>query len=310
MRIARNLINVQRFEDGCVATIGNFDGVHRGHRMIIDQLAEYGQTLKLPTVVVIFEPHPLELLKPERAPARLSRLREKLALLQQLPVDQVMVLRFDAKLANLSAEDFVCKYLIDGLNIQRLVIGDDFQFGRQRQGNFELLKRLGSQYNFDVINNQTLLDNDRRISSTAVRQALHNGDLQAASQLLGRPYAICGRVVKGDGRGRELGYPTANIRLSRNSIALKGVFAVNATLESGMTVPGVANIGVRPTVDNNNRIASLEVHLFDMDQNLYGQYLQVEFQSQLRDERKFDSLQELTRQIKTDTEQARSVLNV
>ncbi len=309
MRVFSGIPHSKTFEDGCVATIGNFDGVHLGHRMIINHLARQGHKLALPTVVVLFEPHPLEFFKTVDAPPRLTRLREKIAQLATLPVDFVLVLRFGEQLANLEPEDFVHEYLIDGLTMRVLVVGDDFRFGKQRRGNFKLLQLLGARYDFTVSDSETKLINGQRISSTAVRHALEIGDFDMVKALLGRSYSVCGRVIQGDGRGRQLGFPTANIQLLRKKPPVRGVYAINAVVAPGKHIPGVANVGIRPTVCDRHKV-SLEAHLFDFDQDLYGRPVEIIFQQRIREERKFSSFQQLTEQIEKDAEQARRLLAV
>ena len=309
MRVIRGISHSKPLEGGCVATIGNFDGVHLGHQMIINNLAKQGHKLGLPTVVVLFEPHPLEYFKGIEAPSRLTRLREKIAHLKTLPVDLVLLLRFGEQLATLEPESFVHQYLVDGLAVRLLVIGDDFRFGKQRRGNFKLLQSLGTEHGFIVNDTATLLNDGKRISSTAIRQALEVGDLDQAKLFLGRPYSVCGRVVRGDGRGRQIGFPTANIQLFRKKSPLHGVFAVTVAGISEQLVPGVANVGVRPTVGGDQRVL-LEAHLFDFDQDLYGKQVEIIFQQRIREERKFASFQQLTEQIGKDAQQARQLLAV
>jgi riboflavin kinase/FMN adenylyltransferase len=309
MRITRGIPHSSLVEGGCVATIGNFDGVHLGHQMIINNLVEQGQKLGLPAVVVVFEPHPLEYFKASEAPSRLTRLREKIAHLKALPVDLVMLLRFSEQLANLEPEDFVRNYLVDGLTVRLLVVGDDFRFGKQRRGDFELLQSLGAVHGFTVSDSATLLNDGQRISSTAIRQVLEAGDLDQARQLLGRPYSVCGRVVHGDGRGRQLGFPTANIQLFRKKSPVRGVFAITAEGLSEQPIPGVANVGIRPTVGGDQRVL-LEAHLFDFDEDLYGKQVEIIFQQRIREERTFASIQQLTEQIGKDAQQARQLLAV
>ncbi len=309
MRVIRGIPHSNLLEGGCVATIGNFDGVHLGHQMIINHLVEQGQTLGLPTVVVLFEPHPLEYFKATEAPSRLTRLREKITQLKALPVDLVMLLRFNESLANLEPEDFVRNYLVNGLSVRLLVVGDDFRFGKQRRGNFQQLQSLGVDYGFTVNDSKTLQNDGRRISSTAIRQALETGDLKQARLMMGRAYSVCGRVVHGDGRGRQLGFPTANIQLFRKKSPVRGVFAVTAAGISEQPVPGVANVGIRPTVGGEQRVI-LEVHLFDFDEDLYGKQVEIIFQQRIREERKFASFEQLVEQIGKDAQQARHLLAV
>lgn len=286
----------------CVATIGNFDGVHLGHQAVLRQVDHAAAASGFARVAVFFEPQPREFFMPEKA-SRLTTLREKLDRLRTQPVDIVLCLRFDARLAALDARAFVQQILVTGLDVRHLVIGDDFRFGHGRTGDFALLKESGAQLGFTVEATDTLMLEGRRVSSTRIREALAAGDLVHAEACLGRPYAITGRVVAGDRRGRTLGVPTANIALGRRALPLSGVFAVAVRGVERSPVPGVANAGVRPTVDGGK--ASLEVHLLDFDGDLYGRRLTVEFLYRQREERRFASLQELKEQIGHDIDEAR-----
>ena len=287
-----------------VATIGNFDGVHRGHQHVIEKLAQAGNTLDLPLVVILFEPQPREYFAPQTAPPRLTSLREKLACFRRLPVDAVLLLRFNHVLANLSATAFIEEILTGRLQVRHLVVGDDFRFGRKRQGDFTLLQQQGRIHGFEVLDTPSLTSQGERVSSTGVRLALQNGDLERAGQLLGRPYSLLGRVVHGEKRGRVLGFPTANISLGRRNSAIRGVFAVTMRLLNGENWRGVANVGQRPTIRGGEKI-SLETHLFDFSGDLYGQAVEVIFHQKLRDECHFANLAELSAQISRDADEAR-----
>ncbi|WP_455235165.1 bifunctional riboflavin kinase/FAD synthetase [Thiogranum longum] len=303
MRLIRGLHNLRPSHQGSAVTIGNFDGLHRGHQAVIRQLHERAARQGLMTTVMTFEPTPQEYFAPQKAPARLQRLRDKLALLQALGVDQVISLRFDRRLAELDADTFVQQILVDGLDVRYLVVGDDFRFGKGRTGDFSFLQKAGKGHGFEVASTHTFLDGEERVSSSRVRQALAAGDLDMAARLLGRPYRICGRVVPGQQRGRGIGFPTANIRLHRAVSPLKGVFAVKTYGLGADPLQGVANLGTRPTVDGEHWV--LEVHLFDFASNIYGKYLDIEFCKKLRDEKKFESFEALKQQIEIDAEQAR-----
>jgi riboflavin kinase / FMN adenylyltransferase len=290
---------------GCVATIGNFDGVHLGHRQVIDSLAEEGRRLGLPVVVLLFEPQPREFFFPESAPARLTRLREKVMHLARLPVDHVLLLRFNRALADLPAEQFVRRILVDRLNIRYLVVGDDFRFGRLRSGDFSYLRVAGEKYGFAVRDTDSVIVDGQRISSTLIRDALVAGRLDLAERFLGRAYSMCGRVIPGNQRGRQLGFPTANIEVARKIAPLHGVFAVTMRGLGELQLPGVANIGSRPTVSGDRQLL-LEVHLLDFDQDIYRRRLEVCFHQKLRDERKFADLSALRDQIERDASAARA----
>jgi len=305
MRLLRGLHNPGLAATGCVATIGNFDGVHRGHQSIIDQLKSRAKAMGLPAVAMVFEPQPLEFFCPDQAPARLMRFRDKFEALRSLGLDYVFCLKFDEALSKLSAPDFVRSVLLDHLSVRHLVVGDDFRFGDEREGDFALLREMGLQYGFSVENTPTQLESSGlRISSTAVRDALSDADFERAEQLLGRPYQIQGRVIHGQKMGRQLGFPTANIALRRLKSALSGVYTVKLQLDDGVWHNGVANVGVKPSVGKFP--ANLEVHLLDFQANIYGQSVKVEFLSKLRDEQRFDGLDALKAQITQDLERART----
>ncbi|WP_417499997.1 bifunctional riboflavin kinase/FAD synthetase [Methylophaga sp.] len=302
-KIIRGFHNLPASPQGCVATIGNFDGVHLGHQAVLTQLAMKGDTLKLPAVVITFEPQPFEYFVPEKAPARLTRFREKVEALRCYSIQQLCVLRFNKRLAQMSAEAFIQALLVKGLNVKYLVVGDDFRFGCERKGDFALLQQAGQKYGFQVVNMHTFAIDQNRVSSTRIRNALSSGDLVLAEKLLGRPYRMSGRVAHGDKRGRKMGFPTANIHLHRHKIPLTGVFAVQLFGIDEEPVNGVANIGIRPTIGGNK--ALLEVHLFDFKREIYGEHVQVFFLHKIRDEQRFENLDQLISQIKLDAEQAR-----
>lgn len=304
MKILRGLPSLARFNQSCVVTIGNMDGVHLGHQAVLGQLAEKAAVLDLPTVVVIFEPQPQEFFAKTQAPARLYRFREKIEALRRFSVDYVLCLPFNARLAAMRAEAFVRDVLVEGLGVNYLVIGDDFRFGYQREGNFETLLAAGETYGFQVAKMHSFTVDGERVSSTAIRQALARGDIAEVEKFIGRPYRMSGRVIRGDARGRQLGFPTANLALHREVSPVQGVFAVEMFGIDGEPVPGVANVGTRPTFDGKSR-ALLEVHLLDFNQQIYGQHVQVTFLHKIRAEQKFASLEALVAQIKRDVEEAR-----
>jgi riboflavin kinase/FMN adenylyltransferase len=303
MELIRGLHNLRPPHRGCVATIGNFDGVHLGHQAVLGQLSDKAEELKLPTVVITFEPQPQEYFCHGEIPPRLTRFREKFKALRRYSVDRVLCLDFNPALAELTAEEFMQRILIDGLGVRYLVVGDDFHFGKGRQGNFDLLKETGKRNGFEVVNMHTFTIGNQRVSSTRVREALQAGDLASAEQLLGRPYRMCGRVAHGDKRGRIIGFPTANIFLHRRATPVEGVFAVEMFGIEGEPVQGVANVGTRPTVDGTRSL--LEVHLFDFNGDIYGHYVHVDFLHKIREERRFESFDALKDQIVLDSEQAR-----
>ncbi|MEA3243118.1 MAG: bifunctional riboflavin kinase/FAD synthetase [Pseudomonadota bacterium] len=304
MRLIRGLHNLHHSQLGSALTIGNFDGLHRGHQAVLRHLQQRAAEQQLATTVMTFEPTAQEYFSPRTAPARLQRLRDKLAMLQELEVNQVHCLRFNQELAELSADAFVGQILVEGLDVRYLVVGDDFRFGKERRGDFAFLQQAGQRYGFEVVSTRTFLEGEDRVSSTRIRQALAEGDLAMAEQLLGRSYRICGRVSPGQQRGRTIGFHTANVRLHRVVSPLKGVFAVRVYGLGSEVLNGVANVGTRPTVDGSYCV--LEIHLFDFDSDIYGRYLDVEFCRKLREEKKFESFEALKQQIEFDAEQART----
>jgi riboflavin kinase/FMN adenylyltransferase len=305
VELIRGLHNLRPRHRGCAVTIGNFDGVHRGHRAVIDQLAAKARELSVPALVMIFEPQPQELFAPDRVPARLTRLREKLWALNLDAVDRVLCVRFDARFAALTAEAFVERILDGALGARYVVVGDDFRFGARRAGDFDFLARAGRRLGFEVARQATFMLDGARVSSTRVREALEGGHLERAAELLGYPFGIHGRVAHGDRRGRTLGYPTANIHLHRRAVPLLGVFAVRVHGAAEGPVPGVANLGCRPTIAGGLPVPLLEVHLLDFAGDLYGRHVKVEFLHRIREERRFASLEELKAQIARDAAEAR-----
>ena len=282
-----------------VLTIGNFDGVHQGHRALLRRLIAKAREVALPATVLSFEPHPREFFAPQQAPARLSNLREKLMLLNECGVDLVHVCRFNQAFASLSAQAFIEQILVRGLSVRHLLIGDDFRFGKARTGDFALLQKAGEEHRFGVEAMDTISINEQRVSSSSVRQALASGDMTQASQLLGRPYAIAGRVMHGNKLGHTLGFPTANLALKHASLPVTGVFAVSVSGLGERDVQGAASLGVRPTIGAGLKPV-LEVHLLDFDREIYGERVSVNFLHKLRDEEKYASLELLKDQIARD----------
>jgi riboflavin kinase / FMN adenylyltransferase len=284
-------------------TIGNFDGVHLGHQALLKQLSAAAQARGLPTAVLVFEPHPREFFTPQQAPARLTSMREKLELFAALGVDRVHVCHFDQRFAHMSAADFI-HALHERLAVKFVLIGDDFRFGSGRSGDFALMEKIGAQHDFGVQAMHSVLQDGVRVSSTAVRAALAEGDLRRAQHYLGRPYSISGRVEHGDDLGKKIGFPTANIQLKHNRPPLSGIFVVRVQGDGLESTQGVASLGVRPTVHANGKTV-LEAHLFDFSRDLYNKHLRVDFLHKLRDEEKYPNLESLTEQIALDVEQAR-----
>ncbi|MGZ5053720.1 MAG: bifunctional riboflavin kinase/FAD synthetase [Methylobacter sp.] len=307
MRLIRGLSHLEPLINGCVLTIGNFDGLHLGHKAVIEKLAERGKALALPVIAMTFEPQPLEYFLGENAPSRLMRLREKVIRFSRLPVDDLLIVRFNQYLADYDAEQFIEDVLIKKLNVKHLVIGDDFHFGKARRGNFAMLKDKGKIFGFDVEDTGSYQISGLRVSSTLIRDALDSGNLALAEKMLGRCYSVCGRVSHGDKRGRTIGYPTANIQMFRKNTPVNGVFAVTMTGIDGLEFEGVANVGTRPTVDGGSKVI-LEVYLFDFDKEIYGRYVEVHFKQKIRDEMRFQSLDELKAQIVKDVAEAKAAL--
>ncbi|WP_052283111.1 bifunctional riboflavin kinase/FAD synthetase [Kluyvera genomosp. 1] len=308
MKLIRGIHNLSQAPHGCVLTIGNFDGVHRGHQALLQGLRAEGRARGLPVVVMIFEPQPLELFAADKAPARLTRLREKLRYLAESGVDYVVCLRFDRRFAALTAQAFISDLLVKRLGVQFLAVGDDFRFGAGRQGDFLLLQKAGAEFGFDITSTETFCHGGVRISSTAVRQALAEDNLEQAENLLGHPFIISGRVVHGDELGRTIGFPTANLPLRRQVSPVKGVYAVEVMGLGDKPLPGVANIGTRPTVAGVRQ--QLEVHLLDVVMDLYGRHIDVVLRKKIRNEQRFASLDELKAQIARDELTARELFGL
>jgi riboflavin kinase/FMN adenylyltransferase len=284
-------------------TVGNFDGVHLGHQALLNELRAAAQARGLQTAVVIFEPHPREYFSPMQAPVRLTSLREKLELFAGLGIDRVHVCGFNESFAQMSADDFIHALHVK-LSAEFVVIGDDFRFGRGRVGDFALIEKIGAELGFAVDAVHSVRHDGVRISSTAIRSALLAGQLREAHGFLGRHYSISGRVVHGDGMGKKIGFPTANIQLKHNRPPLSGIYVVQVHAEGLGVLQGVASLGVRPTVKQDGKPV-LEVHLFEFAQQIYGKHLRVEFLQKLRDEEKYPDVATLTRQIAQDVEHAK-----
>ncbi len=286
-------------------TIGNFDGVHLGHQAMLAELKRAAGRLGVPACVLTFEPHPREFFAPDKAPTRLTSLREKLELLAECGIERVHLCRFDYRFAQITAEDFLERVIAGGLGARWLLAGDDFRFGARRAGDLVLLKRNGPRFGMEVVALASVMLEGERVSSTAVRKALAAGELARAGRLLGRAYSISGRVVRGDGLGRKLGFPTANVQMKHNRPPLTGIFAVRLHGAAAGPVPGVASLGVRPTVKTQGAPV-LEVHALDFEADLYRRHVRVEFLHKFRDEEKYADLAALTRRIALDVENTRS----
>ena len=308
MQLIRGTHNLKIADRGCVATIGNFDGVHLGHQAVLARVMAQAEALSLPSLVMLFEPQPMEYFRPEAAPARLTSVREKIQILAKLGIDRVLVIQFDHTFSQLTADEFIQELLVEKLAVQHLFVGDDFSFGKGRTGNFETLVLAGQQHGFRVENMDSIAIGQARISSTLIRQSLLDGDMKTVECMLGRPYALCGRVTHGNKRGRTIGFPTINLPLHRRVSPVWGIFAVRVNGLGEHALPGVASIGNRPMVEGDDRFL-LEVHLFDFDRQIYGERVETELVAKLRDEQKFESFEIMRQQIVLDAEQAREILS-
>lgn len=293
---------------GIVATIGNFDGVHLGHQAIFKKLLQKSSSLGLASTVIAFEPTAKEFFSKDNAPPRLTRFREKFSLINDLGIDQFVCLPFNSALANMPAESFIENVLIDYLHIKHLTVGDNFRFGKNRTGDYELLKNLSNKFNYDVENTESYLVNGDRVSSSYIRKCIADGDLATAEQFLGRTYSMSGRVIQGDKKGRTIGFPTANIPIKRIKSPVSGVFAVKVIIEDGEEQYGVANVGHRPTVGGTK--TQLEVHIFNFSKDIYRKHLTVYFYKKIRDEIKFESFEALKNQIDKDSDTAKKYFDV
>lgn len=315
MHLYRHPKEVIRKEKGCVVALGNFDGFHRGHHVVIGEAGRLAREMGLNLAVVVTEPHPISFFQPDKEPFRLTPFRPRAQLLEHFGVDILMVLPFDKNLASLSAQEFVYQVLLDGLDAKHVCVGYDYRFGSKRGGGLDVLRWMGEMEGFGIsVIDPVVVGIDgyagQVYSSTLVRKALQDGEPRKAAALLGHWWSINGRITRGDQRGRTIGFPTANIELGECLQPKKGVYAVRAILEDDdceEVYNGVANLGIRPTFDQNDIL--LEVHLFDFDADIYDRHIRVELVSHLRDEKKFDSIDDLKTQIQQDCHVARIVLN-
>ncbi|HZX28732.1 MAG TPA: bifunctional riboflavin kinase/FAD synthetase [Telluria sp.] len=307
MRVFRGLPN-DRARAPCALTIGNFDGVHRGHQALLAHVRAAADRLQLEAAVMTFEPHPREFFAQKlgdlsKAPNRIANLRDKLSSLARAGIDRVIVEHFNAHFASMSPQEFTERVLVQGLHVKWLMVGDDFCYGAKRAGNVAMLAEAGKQFGFEVHTLPTVMHGEHRISSSAVRAALDVGDFARAKELLGHGYSMSGHVIHGQKLGRTLGFPTLNLRVAHRP-ALHGVFIVQVHGLGPEPVPGVASLGVRPTVEDAGRML-LEVHLFDYNAACYGKLVRVEFLQKIRDEEKYSDLATLTAAIENDAAQAR-----
>lgn len=292
----------------CALTIGNFDGVHRGHQALLQQLVQGARLRNLSSCLLTFEPHPREFFSPNDAPPRIQNLRDKLVALKQLGLDAIVIEEFNQMFAQLSPEEFITQILVKRLNAKWIFIGDDFCYGAKRAGDFTSLKSAGQKYGFEVTSISTVLENTERISSSLVRRALELGDMEVASSLLGRPYSISGHVLYGKQLGRELGFPTLNLAVSTvahsNKPVTSGIFVARVHGLAKDPLPAVASLGVRPTVESTGQVL-LETHVFNFNQSVYGKLVCVELLERLHEERKYPDLKTLQAAIQYDAQMAR-----
>ncbi|GAA4025401.1 bifunctional riboflavin kinase/FAD synthetase [Actimicrobium antarcticum] len=309
MKVFRGLPNAAA-RAPCALTIGNFDGVHLGHQALLDRVNGAALQLGLDSAVMTFEPHPREYFArlqgdPANAPARIANLRDKLRTLSDAGIDRVIVQHFNAHFAALTPQEFIEQILVTGLHVKWLMVGEDFCFGARRAGNIALLIEAGKHYGFHVETLPTVLHAGQRISSSAIRAALAAGDFVQATHMLGHPYAMSGHVIHGKKLGRTIGFPTLNLAVTHKHAALGGIYVVQVHGLADQPLPGVASIGVRPTVDDSGRVL-LETHVFDFAGNCYGKLVQIEFLKKLRNEEKYIDLPSLTAAIGRDADNARS----
>lgn len=307
LELVRGIHNIEHRHHGCVLTIGKFDGVHQGHKAVLNNLIEQAKRLNLPSAVMVFEPQPEEVFVPDKAPARLSSLRDKYEQLRDIGIDRLICVRFDTKFASQTPEQFVEALLVNQLGVKFLVVGDDFRFGCKRLGDFEFLRQSSTTFGFEVVSTQSYRLKNCRISSTEIRDALSTSRFKDANEMLGRAYAIKGRVVHGEKNGRTIGFPTANVIIKHKKAPVHGVFAVVVQWQNERRL-GIANLGKRPTL--HGKRMQLEVHIFDFKDDLYGKRICIEFVAKIRDEQKFKNIDELKEQIKLDVKQAKRLLKI
>ncbi len=297
---------VDSLAKGSIATIGVYDGLHIGHQKLLDRVLTEARASNLPSLVMSFEPTPQEFFSPQNPPPRLMRFGEKCRALEEYGIDVYYCAHFDADMRSISAEAFIQNVILDSLNVRKLIVGENFHFGLNRSGNIEYLEHAAEKLNFDVLRIPGVMYEGEPVSSTAVRRALSSGDLKHAAALLGHPYRMSGEVIQGKHLGRKLGFPTANVSPDRPHVAFMGIFAAKVFGLGTRVLNGVASLGTRPTVNGTKPL--LEVHIFEFDEDIYGQEIHVEFIEKIRDEEKFDDLDALIEQMQQDARQAREIL--
>jgi riboflavin kinase / FMN adenylyltransferase len=307
MQILRSIPELSRFPGPLFLAIGVFDGVHLGHQAVISTSAEHAQSANGTPVVVTFDPHPMKVLRPKEAPHLLSATQHKIKLIRALGVQHLLVIKFDKAFAATAPEDFVQQLVTHSKPLREICVGHEWSFGKGRRGNLALLRKLGTQFDFEVVGIPAVkLGNGELVSSTAIRHAVEAGDLGRAAEMLGREYTILGTVVRGEHLGKKLGFPTANLSAHSEQFPPNGVYFAQATLD-GVVYPGVINLGYRPTVSSSKSERVLEIHLLDFDHDIYGKDIEVRFVQYLRPEEKFENVEALVRQIELDVQQARKL---
>jgi riboflavin kinase/FMN adenylyltransferase len=288
-----------------IVTIGNFDGVHKGHQELMRLAVEKGKKTGYKTLAVTFDPHPIKFIKPEKHPPIITLREQKAELIKNTGIDEVLTIEFSKDFANLTASEFIENILVKKLGVKAVIVGNDYMFGKNRKGDTELLKKYGEKYGYEVIIPEWITLGTKRISSTLIREAVETGDLESARSMLGRDYQIRGKVVHGRNRGNKLGFPTANLDLLDELCPAMGVYAVVPEID-GKKYQGVANIGYSPTFDDHK--FTVEVHFLDFTEDLYGKKIKVNFIERLRGEKKFSGIEELSDQITKDVKNARQIL--
>ena len=306
MDVLHSIAELSRLRGPIFTAIGVFDGVHLGHQAVISTSAQHAREADGTPVVVTFDPHPAKVLRPDKAPHLLTATQHKIALIRDLGVEHLLVVRFDREFANTPPEEFVRELVTHANRLREICVGHEWSFGKNRAGNLSLLQKLGAEHHFDVVGIKPVGVNGTVVSSTAIREAVKQGDLAKAAEMLGREYTILGTVKKGAQLGRTLGFPTANLSAHSEQFPPNGVYAAEARLD-GASLPGVVNLGYRPTLEQAKPERLLELHLFDLDREIYGEDVEVRFLRYLRGEQKFGSLDELKAQIARDVEHAKLV---
>ena len=306
MEVLRSIPELERLRGPLFLAIGVFDGIHRGHQAVISTSAEHACKANGTAVVVTFDPHPEKILRPANAPHLLTATQHKIALIRDLEVTNLLIIHFDKQFAATEPENFVEQLVNYSKPLREICVGHEWSFGKKRRGNLDLLKKLGVKFNFEVVGIQPVKINGAVVSSTAIRQAIENGDFARAAEMLGREYTILGTVTRGDSLGKKIGFPTANLSAHSEQFPPNGVYAAEARIDNEL-YRGVINLGVRPTVSSGKSERVLEIHLFDFDRDIYGHEIEVRFLKFLRAEKKFENLDALVEQIRRDVEQARAV---